>query len=196
MNQHTEPYAAEIGRRIRQLRTRRGLSLSELALRAGVGKATLSGLEAGTRNPTVETLYAITAQLAVPLAAVLVDPAARRPEPPAAVHGTAVTATLLETFTDGPVITELYRLRIRPGRVQTSPAHPLGATEYLTVFSGTARVGPATAPLVVPPGGHVSWVSDVPHIYATETAEDVHASLVIRHHTLPEGGAGQPGPAR
>ncbi|WP_055586032.1 helix-turn-helix domain-containing protein [Streptacidiphilus griseoplanus] len=190
MDQHTEPLAAGIGRRIRELRTRRGLSLSELALRAGVGKATLSGLEAGTRNPTVETLYAVTAQLAVPLATVLGDPVARRPEPPASVHGAAVTATLLETFTDGPVLTELYRLRIRPGRVQTSPAHPLGATEFLTVFSGTARVGPADAPLVVPPGGHASWVSDVPHVYATETPEEVHASLVIRHRTRPAGPAG------
>lgn len=183
VTQPSEPFAAQVGRRIRRLRGERGLSLSELALRAGVGKATLSGLEAGTRNPTIETLYAITAQLAVPLAAVLGDPAAEHPGAPEVVHGSAVSAALLETFTDGPVITELYRLRIRPGRVQTSPAHPLGATEFLTVYAGTARVGPADAPVVVPAGGHTSWVSDVPHIYAAETGEEVHASLVIRHRT-------------
>src|SRR5918995_6173421 len=50
--------AEDVGQRVRELRERRGLSLSELARRAAVGKATLSGLEAGTRNPPLETLQA------------------------------------------------------------------------------------------------------------------------------------------
>ncbi len=171
-------FAAGIGRRIRDLRQARGISLSELAHRASVGKATLSALESGTRNPTVETLYAITAQLDVPLAAVLTDPGVRAAEE---VHGEAVTARLLETFDDPGCTTEIYRLHIRPGRLQTSPAHPEGVTEHLTVFSGTARVGPVDAPLVIPAGSHASWRSDVPHLYAAETGEEVHAALVIRH---------------
>ncbi|MFF4773543.1 helix-turn-helix domain-containing protein [Microtetraspora fusca] len=184
MRENSAAFAAEVGRRVRRLRAERGLSLSELALRAGVGKATLSGLEAGTRNPTVETLYAITAQLDVPLAALLTDASsdpARGTVPAEVVHGDAVSATLLETFVDDRVTTELYRLQIRPGRVQVSPAHPLGAVEFLTVFTGTAKVGPLDRPIVIPAGGHASWVSDVPHMYATETGEDVRASLVIRH---------------
>jgi len=171
-------FAAEIGRRVRDLRQARGLSLSELAHRASVGKATLSALEAGTRNPTVETLYAITAQLNVPLAAVLTDPGARTAAP---LRGEAVSGELLETFDDGGCITELYRLRIHPGRHQVSPAHPEGVTEHLTVFAGVARVGPLDAPLTIPAGGHASWRSDVPHMYETETDEEVHAALLIRH---------------
>ncbi|GLW97942.1 XRE family transcriptional regulator [Microtetraspora sp. NBRC 16547] len=191
MREDSAAFAAEVGQRIRRLRADRGLSLSELASRAGVGKATLSGLEAGTRNPTVETLYAIIAQLDVPLAAVLTDrnvpsgPGVRT-DPLEVIHGSAVSGALLETFVDGPVTTELYRLRIRPGRVQVSPAHPLGAVEFLTVFTGTARVGPLDRPIVIPAGGHASWVSDVPHMYAAETDEEVQASLVIRH-TAPPG---------
>ena len=50
--------------RLRALREERGISLSTLARLAGVGKATLSGLENGTRNPTLETLYAVTARSA------------------------------------------------------------------------------------------------------------------------------------
>lgn len=170
-------FAAEVGRRIRGLRRLRGLSLSELAQRASVGKATLSGLEAGTRNPTIETLYAITAQLDVPLAAVLADPAVR----PEEIHGTAVSVTLLETFLDHAITSELYRVRIRPGTVQISPPHRRGITEYITVFAGTARVGPAEDPILVPAGGHARWTSDVPHIYAAEDGLEVHASLIIRH---------------
>ncbi len=58
--------AADVGRRVRELREHRGMSLSELARRAAVGKATLSGLEAGTRNPTLDTLQTIATALDLP----------------------------------------------------------------------------------------------------------------------------------
>jgi XRE family transcriptional regulator, regulator of sulfur utilization len=173
--------AAETGRRIRRLRGERGLSLSELARRAGIGKATLSGLESGTRNPTAGTLYAIAGQLDVPLAALLTPPGAGPERVPAVVHGDAVSATLLEAFVDGDVSTELYRLRIRPGPVQTSPAHGPGVVEYLTVFHGAALVGPVTSPVVVRAGEHASWACDRVHTYAALEQTVVEASLLIRH---------------
>ena len=176
----SEGSAAETGRRIRRLRGERGLSLSELARRAGIGKATLSGLETGVRNPTAGTLYAIAGQLGVPLAALLTTPG-EDPEGIPAVHGDAISATLLEAFTDGGVSTELYRLRIRPGRAQTSPAHGPGVVEYLTVFSGTALVGPVSSPLVVRAGEHACWPCDGPHTYAALEQAEVEASLLIRH---------------
>lgn len=177
-------YAARIGARIRELRQKRGLSLSALALEAGIGKATLSGLEDGSRgNPTIETLYAVAGRLGVPLAAILPDPArslgAPAAEPPE-IRGAAVAAVLLESFSEGDTVTELFRLHIRPGREQVSPPHPPGTVEYLTVFSGTARVGPVGATVVVPAGGHVSWTADGPHSYAAVGEEDVFASLLIR----------------
>ncbi|MFD3516690.1 helix-turn-helix domain-containing protein [Streptomyces sp. NPDC058657] len=172
---HSAAFTAGIGHRIRELRTARGLTLSELALRAGIGKATLSGLEAGTRNPTLETLYAVTGRLGVPLAELLTE----GPREP--LHGDSVTGELLEVFADPAATTELYRLRIRPGRVQTSPAHPPGTTEYLTVYEGVARVGPKDAPLRVAAGEHVRWAADVPHVYAAEGDTEVVASLVIRY---------------
>lgn len=195
-------YAAQIGARLRDLRHARGLSLSALALEAGIGKATLSGLEDGSRgNPTIETLYAVAGRLGVPLAAILPDPA-RSLDSPAVVapeiRGTAVSAVLLESFAEAGVVTELYRLHIRPGPEQTSPPHPPGTVEYLTVFSGTARVGAPGATLTVPAGGHVSWTADVPHTYAAVGDEDVSASLLIRsfpHSPAPPpedgGGAGR-----
>ena len=61
---------------MRVLREARGISLSALARSAGVGKATLSGLENGTRNPTLETMYAIAAALSVPMSALTLDPGA------------------------------------------------------------------------------------------------------------------------
>ncbi|MEV8630736.1 XRE family transcriptional regulator [Streptosporangium sp. NPDC051023] len=168
----------DVGTRIRRLREERGVSLSELARRAGVGKATLSGLENGTRNPTLETLWAVTAELGVPLAVAL-GPAPAAPG--TAIRGTAVTAVLLEVFEEENVTYELYRLTVPAGTAQTSPAHHEGVTEYITVFGGTLEAGPAGFPLLARPGEHIRWVSDVPHTYAAIGDQDVQASLLIRY---------------
>ncbi|WP_344968045.1 XRE family transcriptional regulator [Streptosporangium fragile] len=175
--------ALSLGRRIRTLREERGVSLSELARRAGVGKATLSGLENGTRNPTLETLWAITRELGVPLATVIGPPAlpGAPPSPDPVIHGAAVRGTLLQVFEDEDVTYELYRLTVRPGTPQVSPAHHEGVTEHVTVFAGTLSAGPAGAPLRAGPGEHISWRSDVPHVYAALGDQDVHASLLIRY---------------
>lgn len=174
-------FATQIGARIRSLRRERDVSLSALARDAGVGKATLSGLEDGSRgNPTIETLYAIAGRLGVPIGALLPDPSREGDRPLETIHGTAVSASLLETFSDADTDTELFRLHIRPGYEQLSPAHPPGTVEYLTVFTGTARVGRPDALLTVPPGGHVSWTADVPHTYTAIGELDVFASLLIR----------------
>jgi transcriptional regulator with XRE-family HTH domain len=136
-----EEFASEIGARIRDLRAARGLSLSELAHRADVGKTTLSGIESGSRdNPTIGTLSSIARQLDVPLAAILPEPTLTAIGASDVFHNTAVSAVLLETLSDDDTITELYRLHIRPGRPQLSPPHPPGTVEYLTAFSGIAHV--------------------------------------------------------
>ncbi|WP_230414805.1 helix-turn-helix domain-containing protein [Micromonospora tarapacensis] len=140
--QHQGP---AVGRRLRGLRETRGLTLSELARLAGVGKATLSGLENGTRDPRLETLYAIAAALGVPMSALTLDRGA--PATAASpVRGEAVVSTLLEVFEEPAATYELFALRIVVGVEQVSPAHPAGATEHLSVFRGQARVGPVGAP--------------------------------------------------
>ena len=70
----------------------------------------------------------------MPFTALLAEPAA---EP--TVHGTAVTATLLEVFDDTDATYELYRMGVVPGVVQISPAHQPGVTEHITVFAGVLR---------------------------------------------------------
>ena len=58
---------------LRRERRRTGLSLTEVARRAGIAKSTLSQLESGTGNPSLETLWAICVALDVPFSR-LVDP--------------------------------------------------------------------------------------------------------------------------
>jgi len=175
----TSRFDPAVGRRLRALREARGISLNDLARVAGVGKATVSGLENGTRNPTLETMYAIAAALAVPMSALTLDPGA--PASTATpVRGAAVLSTLLEVFHEPAATYEYLRITVLPGVEQLSPAHPPGVTEHITVFAGQLVAGPVRAPLTGGPGAALTWTADVPHVYRAAGPEPVEAALLIR----------------
>lgn len=163
-----------VGARVRELRHDRGVSLSELARRARLGKATLSGLEAGTRNPTLDTLQAVATALDLPLTALLAPT-------PTTIRGAAVEMDLLRVFADGDVTYELYRMRVAAGNAQVSPAHHAGVTEHATVHSGHLRAGPVGAPLSAGPGEYLEWAADTEHTYAADGPDDVLGTLLIRY---------------
>ncbi|HEV2639310.1 MAG TPA: hypothetical protein VGX23_29505 [Actinocrinis sp.] len=94
------------------------------------------------------------------------------------MHGDAVSAQLLTVFDEAGVTFEFYRLRIRPGLRQVSPAHSPGTTEHLTVFSGKGLAGPSHDPQTLSPGGYLTWAADQPHIFEVE--EEVVAAMMIR----------------
>lgn len=63
-----------IGNRIQQLRKSRGLSLSELAERAGVAKSYLSNVERNIQsNPSIQFLEKISEVLKVPVEGIIND---------------------------------------------------------------------------------------------------------------------------
>jgi XRE family transcriptional regulator, regulator of sulfur utilization len=165
---------AGVGPRVRALRQARGMSLSELARRAALGKATLSGLEAGTRNPTLDTLHAIAAALGLPITALVATGG------PARLRGSAVEIEVVRTFADDRVTYELCRMRIPAGSSQQSPPHHAGVTEHAMVFAGVLEAGPVDAPVRAAAGEHADWAADVRHGYAAIGDTDVLASLVIR----------------
>ena len=55
-----------LARNLKRKRLERAISLSELARTSGVSKATLSGLERGTGNPSVDTVWALSRALNAP----------------------------------------------------------------------------------------------------------------------------------
>ena len=55
----TETVLAGVGSRLRRTRTKRGVTLTELAAETGISKSTLSRLETGQRKPSLELLLPI-----------------------------------------------------------------------------------------------------------------------------------------
>lgn len=157
-----------VGDSLRRLRDGRGLSVSDLARASGVAKATLSGLEAGDANPTLETLWALTAALGVSLGE-LVDaprPSLRvvRAREGTVVRGDAVIGRLVSTFEVGSERHEIFDCAIRRRR-QISPAHARGVTEHLLVTAGKLRVGPVDDPVELAAGDFLRMAPAWPHLY-------------------------------
>src|SRR5262249_55624322 len=130
---------------LRRERERAGLSLSEVAKRAGIAKSTLSQLEAATGNPSVETLWALGVALNVPISG-LIEPAAatlrviRAGEGPAIrSEQAAFVGTLLSACPPG-ARRDLYLVTIEPGAVRQADAHLPGTIEHVVVMSGRALV--------------------------------------------------------
>lgn len=59
--------AMRIGQRLRALRTERGMTILELAAKAGVSSGSISQIERGASNPSISTLQRIRAALGVTL---------------------------------------------------------------------------------------------------------------------------------
>mgnify|MGYP000276053884 CR=1 FL=1 len=63
----TQPISV-IAKSLVRERLRTGLSLAEIARRAGIAKSTLSQLESGNGNPSLETLWSLCVALDIPFA--------------------------------------------------------------------------------------------------------------------------------
>jgi len=175
------PVVAVVGRNIAALRRERGWSLGELARRADVGKATLSEIESGRRNATIETLYALTTALGVPLSAPLVDvPAASERRAPL-LTGETVEAELVAHYRDAAIITELYRIRVRAGKPAHHAAHAPGVHKSAIVFAGELRVGFGDAQIEIAAGNSGSFSAERPHTYQAVGRHDVHGALLMRY---------------
>jgi transcriptional regulator with XRE-family HTH domain len=177
-----------VGANLRAARAHRGLSLSETARRADIGKGTLSELEAGRRNPTLETLYALATVLDVPLGRLLVVESESSENAALVVNrascadlsGRTVDVQLMDRVLGGGQRLEVYRLQVRAGARYVSVAHRPRVIEQLLVHSGTLVVGPKSAPETLGPGDYIRFDGGVDHVYQA-LDDEVTATLVMRY---------------
>lgn len=170
---------------LRRERERHGLSLTELARRAGVAKSTLSQLESGSGNPSVETLWALAVVLEVPFSR-LVDPPDAPVEVIRAGEGHVLhseqapfAATLLSACPPG-ARRDLHVMTAEPGAARAAHAHIRGTVEHVVVTAGRWRAGPVGAEVELDAGDYARFPGDQPHTYAALVPASA-AVLVMEH---------------
>lgn len=163
---------------LRRLRSAAGLSLAALAERSGVAKGTISELERGYGNPTIETLFALAYALDATLADFVSDPgtpdahvvrSVNRPF----IQGKPLDARLLHRSQQNRLVLEVYELLIHPDAAQHAGPHRAGFKEHVYVIQGQAVVGPEPVPFHLGPGDYAVYGADVPHRYASTSGARV-----------------------
>jgi transcriptional regulator with XRE-family HTH domain len=176
-----------VARNVRRLRLERAMSLGELARRSGLSKQTLSKIEQGVGNPTVETLSLLGAALAVPARRLLTETGTpvfvQRHDEGIWAEAAAWSERILdETFGSGYVRTLVLRLVRSPREPAVIQPHAPGTLHHLYVISGRLRTGPVNDPVELGAGDFVRFPGDIEHRHVC-LSERVAAHMVT---TVPQ----------
>ena len=178
---------AVLARNLKRVRATRGMSVTALARDSGLSRATLHQMEAGSANPTIDTIWAVSNTLHVPLSELLSEAEApliqvirAQTEGPSVV-GKTLVGRLLRRFRLSNGVLELIHLRIEPGGITTGHAHPDGVYEHVLVVQGQLRTGPDAEQTTLGPGDYASFHADLPHGYEALSDEPVLAALIMEY---------------
>ena len=148
---------------LRRLRIARRLSLSELARATGMSKATLSSVESGRSNPTIDTLAGLAEALRVSLGELLEEP----PLDEVRIVRRGGQGVLDRSDDHG---IELSERTWSARQVEEPDFGPAGARSGVYVLEGKLIAGPVEQMTELSPGDYASFPVDVPHVYETERA--------------------------
>lgn len=169
-----------IARNLRRLREQQNLSISTVADRAGLAKSTLSKLERGNGNPSIDTLWGLARVLGVSFASLfeedgqpevdvlrfgvapIVAGPGRGSTPETGIDG--VDLRHLESFA-GRTKLEIYTVDLDAGARLTSAPHTPGIVEHVVVVEGRAEVGPEGATATLETGDRIRFPADRAHHY-------------------------------
>lgn len=155
---------AQVGPRLRRVRTHRNVTLTALAEETGISKSTLSRLESGQRRPTLELLLPLARAYRMPVdelvgATGVGDPRVRLT--PRRVNGNVV---LPLTRQPGPLQT--FKMVIPATRSTPDPTTHEGY-EWLYVLSGRLRLILAAHDLVLESGEAAEFDTRLPHWFGS-----------------------------
>jgi transcriptional regulator with XRE-family HTH domain len=160
-----------LARTLKRRRLERDLSISELARQAGISKATLSAVERGVGNPSIDTAWALARALNMPFGDLFDgledDDLTRihrlRDAPVVAQEPSFLGRRLLRCTGRGGL--EIYVLELERGARRNAAPHSPGVIEHVILVSGRAEVGPDDEPVRLSVGDCLTFRADVPHHY-------------------------------
>ena len=175
--------AAPLGVGIRAERLRQGLTLAQLAERAGLSPSALSQIERGVTDPSIGSLRRIATALGVPFFRFLLEPESRDPvvrkraRPTIQFPGRALQNQHITAQMRGPF--EVLSLTLEPGAASGEEALGHDSDECLLVLEGTVDVELAGQCYRLEAGDSVSIQRNLPHRAVNRSAEPAEILMVI-----------------
>jgi transcriptional regulator with XRE-family HTH domain len=170
---------AEVGPRLRRLRTRRGVTLTRLAAETGISKSTLSRLESGQRKPSLELLLPLAQAHQVPLDELVGAPEVGDPRirlKPRRRHGRVVFP-----LTGQSSGVHVWKVIIPPESGEPELRTHEGY-EWLYVLSGHMRLILGEHDITLPPGEVAEFDTRLPHWFGPADDQPVEILSVHGSH--------------
>jgi len=173
-----------VGQRIRELRTKRGLSLRALAGLSGLSTNAISLIERGDNSPTVSSLHNLATALAVPITAFFEQHSVggvvhlkKNQRPKSETAGVS-----MENLGSGLPNQQIepFLMTIEPGGSSTSSQITHSGEEFVYVLSGAlvCRINEQEYPLEE--GDSLLFLASQPHIYRNETRRAAKILIVFQ----------------
>jgi transcriptional regulator with XRE-family HTH domain len=164
----TDDVDLRVRRRLRELRTQRGLTLEEVATRADIDVSTLSRLESGKRRLALDHLPRLASALSVSTDELLRAPEADDPR----VRGASRTANGVTFWplTRGGPAGGLHAFKIRVSARRRTPPDVLpvhDGQDWFYVLSGRLRLILGERDFIIKPGEAVEFSTWTPHWFGT-----------------------------
>ncbi len=158
----------QVGPRLKQLRTQRGVTLAELSATTGISTSTLSRLETGQRRPSLEVLLPLAQAYRVPLDELVGAPEVGDPRvrlKPRRVNGRTVLP-----LTRQPGGMQAWKIIIPTSQSKPQPRVHEGY-EWLYVLSGRMRLILGDHDLVLGAGEAAEFDTQLPHWFGSTGEE-------------------------
>ncbi len=174
---------AEVGPRLRRIRTRKGVTLTELAAKTGISKSTLSRLESGQRKPSLELLLPLAEAHQGPLDELVGAPEGG--DPRIRMKARKRNGRIVFPLTQQSSGMQVWKVVIPPERNPELRVHK--GYEWLYVLSGRMRLILGEHDITMSPGEVAEFDTQLPHWFGPADDEpveilSVHASHGHRMH--------------
>lgn len=170
-------YLSRIGTRIRTLRVEQGLTVQQLAVRAGVSRRLMTQIEYGQANPSLVAITRIARQLGTESTELLADEPvgapvqAHYPDSHLLVWTSEAGSTARLLASTAARTADLWRWELLPGDTYRGHADPARSQELFVVLSGSLTLEADSTSVVVPTGGSARLDSDRPYVYRNDGDE-------------------------
>jgi len=173
-----------VGPRIRELRTKKGLSLRALAELSNLSTNAISLIERGGNSPTVSSLHSLAAALKVPITEFFeqqgdgqVIHLKREQRPTSATAG--VTMENLGSGLPNQQI-EPFLITIKPGGSSTSSQITHSGEEFIYVLKGSLVCKISEQEYELEEGDSLLFLASQPHIYLNQSSKTARILIIFQ----------------
>ena len=175
-----------IREQIKQLRQSKKISVEKLSELSGLSSLTITKIENGKSNPTINTLWKLTKCLEAPLMSLFKNRGSN------VVFSTENHGYFLEDenhkWEVEPIVGqfdfEVYKVRLKANSKYYLDSQTSNTLEVITVLSGTLNLRVEHDSYIVHEHNTIYFINNNSHEYINDTNEDILMNIVVKYENL------------